>query len=111
MKLIEIRTQNSQHEFENVELLDQDDQKSWQPNTEDETKKYDVRFTYSWYPAERGSFERGGRQLEPNYAASVEIKKFEVYDPAQKKWLNLDENKYLSKKQLEKFIDELAELG
>ena len=111
MRLVEIHARYNQHEFDNVELLDPDDQKAWQPNTEDETKKYEIRFTYEWFPAERGSVERGGRQLEPNYAPSVEIKKFEVYDPVQKKWLVLDENEYLSPKQLEKFTDELADLG
>lgn len=110
MKLNEIRQLPQQYEFEGVELQDPENPSAWQPNTEEEIIPHDIRLTYLWYPAERGSRERGsGIQLEPDYRSSVDIIKLEVFDRTSKQWIERSLN-YLSSRQLDMFADQLADL-
>ena len=50
---------------------------------------YQVKFYYDYQPAEKGSFERGGRQLTPDYPESIEITGVDVLDPQTRQWFSL----------------------
>lgn len=72
----------------------------WMPDMKNRPD-YAARFQYEYSPAERGSRERGGLQLEPDYAAGIEIDGAEVYDPRVKQWIKVDPQTYFSARALE----------
>jgi hypothetical protein len=75
--------------------------KAWMPDMRNRPD-YAAKFQYEYTPAERGSRERGGLQLEPDYAAGVDIIGAEIYDPRTKLWIKVNPTDYFSPKALEK---------
>jgi hypothetical protein len=74
--------------------------KAWMPNMRSRPE-YAVKFQYEYTPAERGSRERGGLQLEPDYSAGVDITGALIYDPRVKQWIDVFPEDYFSKRVLE----------
>jgi len=68
------------------------DPKLWKPEEDADgytEGDYEVRFHYEYTPAEKGSFEPGGRQIDPDIGEDIEILSVEVLDPQTRQWINL----------------------
>lgn len=82
--------------------------KAWMPDMRNRPD-YAAKFEYEYTPAERGSRERGGLQLEPDYAAGVDITGAQIYDPRVKQWIMVDPELYFSKHALEKISHDVMD--
>lgn len=81
---------------------------AWMPDMRNRPE-YSVKFQYEYTPAERGSRERGGLQLEPDYSANAQIEGALIYDPRVKTWINIDPKDYFSTRQLEKIEQDIMD--
>jgi hypothetical protein len=123
MKLTEIFRTHPQRGFDNTFDVDemeldyegiQDDPpksrnpQAWMPDMRNRPE-YAVKFQYEYTPAERGSRERGGLQLEPDYSAGVTIEGAQIYDPRVKQWVDVNPEDYFSKRALEHVEEQIMD--